>query len=139
MMKTIYVASGSAELGLVRDAIDALTKARWLITYDWSREPLWSRPASQPLTVHERRALALKDRDAVRRARFLWYRVPNDKSEGSADEFGYFSALRDVEPNSQRRIVVSGDVLRLGRIFPCLGDAHFDRHEDALKFLVSMA
>ena len=132
MSKTIYVASGLSERHATRDDIEALTAAGWLITYNWTTEPLWS--VNRPLTSAERRTLALKDRQAVYEARVFWYRIPTEKSEGAADEHGYVSALRDCGQHN-RVIVVSGDIDSLGRIFPHVSDPQFLTHAAALQWL----
>lgn len=128
---SIYVAGGSADRATIATLIAELRGAGWTVTHDWTRDPGWTDPS------HPREISANEDLHGVFAARVFWLVLPEAKSEGAHFELGVAVALGFDDPS--RDVVVSGPAETLGRIFPTLADVSFDRHADALEYLLARA
>jgi hypothetical protein len=130
---TIYVAGASADREAIAGYLVQLRAAGWHVTYDWTTDPGWTDP------THPRLTSAMADVSGVARARVFWYVAPEAKSEGSHFELGLAWMARELSARAERRIIASGPVDTLGRIFPALADVIFSHHADALECLIDEA
>jgi len=131
MSLPIYIAGGSSEIELCDKLTDAVERAGGRITFAWTQVGPWS--LGRPLTMTERAELAQRDLAAVAEARLFWLVLPQRLSEGAHVELGAALTLRAM--GRPLEIVVSGPMLD-SRLFPARADQIFERHEEALAYVV---
>lgn len=126
--RTIYVAGASLEAQECAEAIGRLGGAGWIVTLDWT--PAVLALPSHDAIVSPDVALdhAVADGNAVLAADWFWIRAPESASTGAWVELGIAWASKPTT-----RIVYSGP--KRG-IFWTLAGHVFDRHDEALAFLI---
>jgi hypothetical protein len=128
-LKKIYVAGGSSERAQCAHYMTCLRKAGWEITHDWTIDESYREKYRSEVTA---RRSAFADMCGVVDAEYFWLVSPQDKSDGSSTELG-------IALGRGRRVIVSGPYNEQGRIFPLLAYKLFDKHEEALAWLVALA
>lgn len=97
------------------------------LAHDWAATIKQYGRNPKDVSIEQRRAWAVGDLEAVRKAEVFWLLLPRTASVGAWVELG-------AAYGSDRRIIVSGD--DPGSVFVGLADGHFERDLQALEWLV---
>jgi hypothetical protein len=143
-MTSIYVAGASADLPFIEGYMAQLRSAGLEITHDWCavvRDAMaQGKGANSGMTREEQALTAQADLDGIARADIFWLLMPpvESRSVGAFVELGYVLSVRDGPGNREKPIiVVSGATDR--SIFAALADVLFITHDQAFRYIVSMA
>jgi hypothetical protein len=146
-MTAVYIAGASAHMAPIEEYMQMLRNAGLEITHDWCavvRDAMaQGKGANSGMTREEQAVAAQADLDGVARADIFWLLMPpvESRSVGSFVELGYALSRRKLLTHFQdeRRmaIVVSGISDR--SIFAALADVLFITHDQAFRYIVSMA
>ena len=129
----VYVAGASSELELVERYIYRLIKEDIVITHNWCSD---IRESFR--TTFQRPALYLaaqNDVNGVRAADIFWLIIPKKESRGCWVEYGIALVGSLV---ARQKTIISG-VVGPKDIFLLMADQHFDEHEQAFEYIVSLA
>jgi hypothetical protein len=128
-MTTVYLAGASREIELCERWMQRLRDAGHVITYDWCANIRRVGDANpREATEEQRREWSATDVLSAAKSEVFWLLMPTKPTVGAWFEFGA------VYQTGGPRTLVSGDWR--GSIFTALADHRFDKHQDALDWIV---